>query len=191
VNSLPEVPVEAKFLTIPFDLERYVSYRYTSLERDTKSDIHYGVRETIPVPLVDLSIYPSIEEANLNVQSPERLHPADLALLSLGAGTELAPMDSKRDAVLSTVATDFTIRKRATGSFSLKQPASRFGHVSEVRKKEFSKTMTIDRAKQVIGQTFQDARPDTLLALTHPLKPELSVRKMLPILPDRKSWPDE
>lgn len=192
LNTLPEVPVEAMFLTIPLDLDRYVPYRYSSLEKNTKNDISYSIKDTIPLPLVDLSVYPTPEMATRNLQSPELLHPADLLLLSLGAGTEVAATDSKRDAVLSTIATDFTIKKHAHANFNFKQSVSRFSNAAHSMPiKEFGRNMTVEKAKEVIEQTFLDAQHDTLIKLEHPLTPELTVKKILPVLPDRASWPDE
>eukprot|EP00899_Mesostigma_viride_P019211 jgi/Mesvir1/27291/Mv07124-RA.1 len=84
-NELPEVPVEPKFLKLPFNKDKLCSYQVTTLEKNFKHDLVVEPDLGIPIQLMNFDIWDP-------KKYPQELHPADAALLE---DDDLAPADGK------------------------------------------------------------------------------------------------
>lgn len=71
-NSLPDIPFDAKFITYPFEGNRFIHYKPTSLERSYKHDLLTEPDLGVTIDLIDPDTY--------SVTNNE-LHPADEKLL--------------------------------------------------------------------------------------------------------------
>jgi RNA polymerase II-associated factor 1 len=73
-NNLPDVPFGPKFLSYPFDSQRYIQYNPTSLERNHNHELLTEVDLGIPIDLV-------LPETYENNDPSASLDPTDAALL--------------------------------------------------------------------------------------------------------------
>ena len=76
-NTLPDIPFDPKFLAYPFDPQRFVNYKATSLEKDYKFELQTESDMGITVDLVLPDAYAlplGEEEVNMHTQyGPENL----------------------------------------------------------------------------------------------------------------------
>ncbi|CDW58657.1 RNA polymerase II associated factor 1 [Trichuris trichiura] len=80
-NTLPDVPFEAKFLPIPRNLNRYVGYKITNLERSFKYDVITDKDPPVLIDLVTLNSTPNDQKTE------EGISDIDVQLLEDDCGT--------------------------------------------------------------------------------------------------------
>lgn len=84
-NSLPDIPFDPKFITYPFDQNRFVQYKATSLEKQHKHDLLTEPDLGVTIDLINPDTY--------RIDPNVLLDPADEKLLE----EEIqAPTSSKR-----------------------------------------------------------------------------------------------
>jgi hypothetical protein len=83
LNNLPEVPVDAKLLTLPLAPSRYVPYRMTSLERHHTYELPFHPKDLLELDLVDWSKYKTFNESQQEREDMNALepHPSDQVLI--------------------------------------------------------------------------------------------------------------
>lgn len=84
-NILPDIPFDLKFLTYPFDTDRFINYTPTSLERNYKFEVLTEHDLGVNIDLINRDLYQTDRNAVLD--------PADEKLLEEDTH---APQDSTR-----------------------------------------------------------------------------------------------
>uniref|UniRef100_H2YJZ3 RNA polymerase II-associated factor 1 homolog n=1 Tax=Ciona savignyi TaxID=51511 RepID=H2YJZ3_CIOSA len=178
-NTLPDIPFDPKFIKYPFDANRFVDYKPTSLEKQHKIELHTDHDLGVVIDLINPLTY----KVDPNMQ----MHPADEALLEEDLP---APQDSKRSRQHSL---NVSWLRR---SEYISQEFNRYGVKSsnvETRigagAKEIFKQDDLykDRDGQIaaIKKTFEDAKIEIT---KHYSKPNVYPVDVLPIYPDMKMW---
>ncbi|XP_076308947.1 RNA polymerase II-associated factor 1 homolog [Tachypleus tridentatus] len=84
-NTLPDIPFDPKFITYPFESNRFVEYKPTSLERNYKHDLLTEHDMGVVIDLINPNTYAVDLNASLDLED-EKLLEED----------NLGPQDSKR-----------------------------------------------------------------------------------------------
>nr|XP_039260334.1 RNA polymerase II-associated factor 1 homolog [Styela clava] len=178
-NNLPDIPFDPKFICYPFEANRFVEYKPTTLEKLHKIDLHTDHDLGVMIDLINPDTY--------KVDLKDTLDPADEALLEEDLP---APQDSKRSKQHSI---NVSWLRR---SEYISQEFNRYGANNtnvETRLgagiKELFKDDDLykDRDSQIaaIQKTFEDAKTDIK---KHYSKPNVYPVDVLPIYPDFKMW---
>eukprot|EP00117_Sycon_ciliatum_P015658 scpid87147/ scgid15415/ RNA polymerase II-associated factor 1 homolog len=180
-NTLPDVPFDPKFLVYPFEQNRYVQYKPTTLERGHKHELLTEVDLGVPIDLIDPRTYAA------DSSSTTELHPVDEMLLedevSQPANDKRARQHNKHVSWLrKTEYISSEYNRFQTSSESLE---NKVGY--SVKKKLQGEDVYKDRKSQIaaIEKTFTDAqRPIT----KHHSKPNVTAKEILPVFPDFQLW---
>ncbi|XP_078483282.1 RNA polymerase II-associated factor 1 homolog [Ciona intestinalis] len=178
-NTLPDIPFDPKFIRYPFDANRFVDYKPTSLEKQHKTELHTDHDLGVVIDLINPDTY--------KVNPSTWIHPADEALLEDDLP---APQDTKRSKQHSL---NVSWLRR---SEYISQEFNRYGVKStnvETRigagAKEIFKQEDLykDRDGQIaaIQKTFEDSKKEIT---KHYSKPNVFPVDVLPIYPDMKMW---
>lgn len=200
-NALPDVPCDPKLLTVSFNKEAFVRYRYDSAaEAAHKYELLAEPDLGIPIDLVDPHAYEAGAGSAVALEDQELL--SDVAMAqATGARSSTA---AARGAKLRQEVT--WLRKTPIMGNNLyeavhkqqKENTERQHVVSASR--ELATTSALGRPSlqtqvDAIEKTFEEAseldRPAAMEGgLKHPTKPELTPVSVLPVLPDRNTWPN-
>lgn len=182
-NKLPDLPFAPKFLAYPFDLERFVHYKQTELEKNFKQELLVGRDLGIEVNLIDGSLEPG-RETGLE------LDPRDEALLK--DAEVVSKQDKKRKARMEE---KFSWLRKTT---YIGSGGRHFGHkegsvgmenkigVNLKPTAEEEELDTKDAQIRLIQNQFEMARAAG--PIKHPTKKNLTVVSSIPVLPDFKFW---
>lgn len=178
-NNLPDVPFDPKFLVYPFDQNRFVEYKPTSLERSNKHELLTDIDLGVPIDLIDPETYA--------IKPGATLHPIDEALLEeevqTPANEKRARQHNKHVSWLRK--TEYISSEYNRFTSSGENVETRVGY--NVKKKLQGEDMYKDQASQLaaIEKTFQDTqKPIT----KHHSKPGVVPTEILPVYPDLKLW---
>ncbi|XP_064487881.1 RNA polymerase II-associated factor 1 homolog [Ornithodoros turicata] len=178
-NTLPDIPFDPKFISYPFEPNRFVSYKATSLERNYKHDLLTEHDLGVTIDLIDPKTY--------EIDPNATLHPDDEKLLEEEA---LTPQDSKRSRHHNLVvpwlkkteyiATEFN-RYGQTGI----NTETKVGY--NVKKMMKEEDLYMDRESQInaINRTFEEAQKPIEC---HYSKPHVKPVEILPLFPDSDLW---
>uniref|UniRef100_A0A1E1XAW8 RNA polymerase II-associated factor 1 homolog n=1 Tax=Amblyomma aureolatum TaxID=187763 RepID=A0A1E1XAW8_9ACAR len=178
-NTLPDIPFDPKFISYPFDPNRFVSYKATSLERNYKHDLLTEHDLGVTIDLIDPKTY--------EIDPTAVLHPDDEKLLEEDS---LTPQDSKRSRHHNLVvpwlkkteyiATEFS-RYGQTGV----NTETKVGY--NVKKLFKEEDLYMDRESQInaINKTFEEAQKTVE---GHYSKPNVRPVEVLPLFPDSELW---
>jgi RNA polymerase II-associated factor 1 len=180
-NNLPDIPFDLKFLTFPFEIDRFTQYKPTSLERNYKFEV-----------LSEHDLGVSIDLINRDLYQPDRnalvLDPADEKLLEEDTH---APQDMsrskqhakpvswlRRSEYISTEQTRFQPQ-------NMEKAEAKVGY--NVKNSLREETLYMDREQQIaaIDKTFDDNKKDIT---QHYFKPNVTPVEVYPVYPDFKSW---
>lgn len=179
-NALPDIPFDLKFITYPFQCERFIQYNPTSLERNYKYDV-----------LTEHDLGVTIDLINRDLYQPDNLtplDPADEKLLEEDVHTPQNSMRSRYHAksvswlrkseYISTEQTRFQPQ-------TMEKVEAKVGY--NVRKSLAEETTIMDRETQIksIQQTFDDNKVDIT---KHYSKPNITALEVLPFFPDFTNW---
>ena len=200
MNTLPKVPIEARLLERRSSLHSLAQYRRTDFEvLAGRADVSLSIDRAVPLQLLDMAVYPDDEQCIRALQ--ENALPAqDGALLALATTGHVASHRTQTGSIVidsdgraagkgssSMVGGDVGLRRRP---FVYRPPvgssAGSSGTASSARAIKHdmaAKKMTIERARLVISQAFEDARPDKVALAVARAKPGLLVKRVLPLLP--------
>ncbi|KAG1705839.1 RNA polymerase II-associated factor 1 [Nymphon striatum] len=178
-NTLPDIPFDPKFVTYPFDSNRFVHYNATSLERNYKHEL---LTENDLGIVIDL-ITPDAYSVNPNVS----LDPADEKLLE---DEIIAPQNSKRSKYHATSVSWMRRTEYISTEYNRFQPSfekaeTKVGY--NVKKNLKEETLYMDRESQIgaIDKTFEDAK---IPIEKHYSKPGVTMESSCPIYPDFDVW---
>lgn len=179
-NTLPDIPFDPKFITYPFESNRFVQYKPTSLERNYKHDLLTEHDLGVTIDLINPNTY-AIDPNELS------LHAEDEKLLE---EESLAPQDSKRSRHHNKIVPWLKKTEYISTEFN------RYGHSSEktetkvgynVKKLFKEENLYMDRESQIraINKTFEDAKKPID---KHYSKPGVVPLEILPVFPDFELW---
>lgn len=171
-NTLPPIPFPPKFLPFPFNPDRFVEYKDTSLIRGYKYKLAFPNNGTIPVELLNPGKYATPVGA--------RLDQTDKTLATMSHS-----MQEQQRRQLMEVQTSWLRKAEYLG------PEVRFlgtNHSSDnkVRADGAEEAHLKDRDSQVrsILKSFEHAQEVPV----HPTRPDLTPVEVMPLLPDQDLW---
>lgn len=179
-NTLPDIPFDLKFLTYPFESDRFVQYNPTSLERNYKFEVLTEHDLGVEIDLISRDIYQSERNAVLD--------PADEKLLEEDSH---APQDTtrskqhaksvswlRRSEYISTEQTRFQPQ-------NMEKAEAKVGF--NVKNSLRDEALYMDREQQVsaINNTFDETKKPIK---QHYCKPNVVPVEVYPVYPDFKNW---
>ncbi|XP_033014492.1 RNA polymerase II-associated factor 1 homolog [Lacerta agilis] len=178
-NSLPDIPFDPKFITYPFDQNRFVQYKATSLEKQHKHDLLTEPDLGVTIDLINPDTY--------RIDPNVLLDPADEKLLE----EEIqAPTSSKRSQQHAKVVpwmrkTEYISTEFNRYGVSNEKPEVKIG--VSVKQQFTEEEIYKDRDSQIaaIEKTFEDAQKSIA---QHYSKPRVTPVEVMPVFPDFKMW---
>ncbi|XP_048356035.1 RNA polymerase II-associated factor 1 homolog [Sphaerodactylus townsendi] len=178
-NSLPDIPFDPKFITYPFDQNRFVQYKATSLEKQHKHDLLTEPDLGVTIDLINPDTY--------RIDPSVLLDPADEKLLE----EEIqAPTSSKRSQQHAKVVpwmrkTEYISTEFNRYGVSNEKPEVKIG--VSVKQQFTEEEIYKDRDSQIaaIEKTFEDAQKSIS---QHYSKPRVTPVEVMPVFPDFKMW---
>lgn len=176
-NSLPDIPFDPKFITYPFDQNRFVQYKATSLEKQHKHDLLTEPDLGVTIDLINPDTY--------RIDPNVLLDPADEKLLE----EEIqAPTSSKRSQQHAKVVpwmrkTEYISTEFNRYGISNEKPEVKIG--VSVKQQFTEEEIYKDRDSQItaIEKTFEDAQKSIS---QHYSKPRVTPVEVMPVFPDFK-----
>jgi RNA polymerase II-associated factor 1 len=177
---LPDIPFDLKFITYPFESDRFIQYNPTSLERNFKYEVLTEHDLGVTIDLINRDLY--------QVEQGATLDPADEKLLEEDIHT---PQDSvrsrqhakcvswlRRSEYISTEQTRFQPQ-------NMEKVEAKVGY--NVKKSFAEETLYMDRETQIraIEKTFDDSK---LPINSHYVKPNVTPVEIYPVYPDFANW---
>ncbi|XP_052869222.1 RNA polymerase II-associated factor 1 homolog [Anopheles cruzii] len=179
-NTLPDIPFDLKFITYPFENDRFIQYKPTSLERNYRYEVLTEHDLGVTIDLINRDLY--------QIDHTAQLDPADEKLLEEDIHTPQDSMRSSRHAksvswlrkseYISTEQTRFNPQ-------TMEKVEAKVGF--NVKKSLREETLYMDREAQIkaIEKTFDD---NTKPITTHYSKPGVTPVEVLPMFPDFANW---
>lgn len=165
-NTLPDIPFDLKFITYPFENDRFIQYNPTSLERNYRYEVLSEHDLGVTIDLINRDLY---QQSDLNAQ----LDPADEKLLEDDAHTPQDSMRSKYHAksvswlrkseYISTEQTRFQPQ-------TMEKVEAKVGF--NVKKSFVEETLYMDRETQIVA--IQKTFDETKVALSQHYRFELT-----------------
>ncbi|KAG6928199.1 PAF1 -like protein, Paf1/RNA polymerase II complex component [Chelydra serpentina] len=178
-NSLPDIPFDPKFITYPFDQNRFVQYKATSLEKQHKHDLLTEPDLGVTIDLINPDTY--------RIDPNVLLDPADEKLLEEEVQ---APTSSKRSQQHAKVVpwmrkTEYISTEFNRYGVSNEKPEVKIG--VSVKQQFTEEEIYKDRDSQIaaIEKTFEDAQKSIA---QHYSKPRVTPMEVMPVFPDFKMW---
>ncbi|CAB3980556.1 RNA polymerase II-associated factor 1 homolog [Paramuricea clavata] len=178
-NHLPDIPFDAKFIAYPFEANRFVQYKPTSLEKNYKHELLTDVDLGVNIDLIDPDTYAVSADVNL--------HPIDEKLLE---EEPIGLTDQKRSRQHNkTVSwlrkTEYISTEYNRFQTSNEQMETKVGY--SMKKKFQGTDVYKDRESQVeaIQGTFESAKRPIY---RHPSKRGIKPVDVLPVFPDFQMW---
>jgi RNA polymerase II-associated factor 1 len=167
-NTLPELPFDPKLVQYPFDPNRFVKYKPTSLERTYKYPLLTEPDLGVPLDLIDPDTY-KIPSGSWTVP------PADAALLNKDAFAKAKKKEDLRPQVpwlrKMEYMTDFSTKK---------DERPRLEDTVRARAQALRSQQDGPEERELIEKSFLDAKKTPV----HPTNPNLVPEMILPVLPD-------
>lgn len=178
-NNLPDIPFDAKFIAYPFESNRFVEYKPTSLEKNYKHEMLTEVDLGVNIDLIDPDTYALDPNVSLDPDDEKLLEEEPINL-----------PDKKRTAhhnrnVSWLRRTEYISTEYNRSRTSNEMVETKVGF--NVKKKFQGTDIYKDRESQIaaIESTFDAAqRP----ILRHPTKPNVTPVEVLPVFPDFQMW---
>ncbi|KAM9324118.1 RNA polymerase II-associated factor 1 homolog [Gastrophryne carolinensis] len=178
-NTLPDIPFDPKFITYPFDQNRFVQYKATSLEKQHKHDLLTEPDLGVTIDLINPDTY----RIDPNV-------PLDIADEKLLEEEIQAPTSSKRSQQHAKVVpwmrkTEYISTEFNRYGVSNEKPEVKIG--VSVKQQFTEEDIYKDRDSQIsaIEKTFEDAQKTIN---QHYSKPRVTPVEVMPVFPDFKMW---
>lgn len=191
-NSLPDLPFDPKFITYPFESNRFVSYKPTSLEKTFKHDLvtEHDLGVTIDLINPDTYAVPPASQQYLQLED-ERLLEEDPSS-AMGSGSSAATaLSEKRSKQHNKVVpwlkkTEYISTEFNRYGASSDKSETKVGY--NVKKKFKEDLLYMDRESQIaqINKTFEETKKD-ITTYHHPKK-DITPVSVHPIFPDFDSW---
>jgi len=180
-NTLPDIPFDAKFITYPFEANRFIQYKPTSLERNNKHELLTEPDLGVTIDLINPETY----DINPNVE----LDPADEKLLE----EEMAPAaDQKRQRQHNATVTWMRKTEYISTEYNRFQTSNemaetKVGYNVQKRKKINNVDLYKDRDSQIeaIEASFEAAKKTIT---HHETNKKVKPVEILPFFPDFQFW---
>lgn len=179
-NTLPDIPFDLKFITYPFENDRFIQYKPTSLERNYRYEVLTEHDLGVTIDLINRDLY--------QIDQLAVLDPADEKLLEEDIHTPQDSMRSSRHAksvswlrkseYISTEQTRFQPQ-------TMEKVEAKVGFNVKASLRE--ETLYMDREAQIkaIEKTFEDNKKEIT---AHYSKPGVVPVEVLPVFPDFANW---
>ncbi|GAB6021719.1 RNA polymerase-associated factor [Chamberlinius hualienensis] len=178
-NQLPDIPFDPKFITYPFDSNRFVQYNPTSLERNYKHDLLTEHDLGVSIDLINTDTYAIPENGVLD--------PADEKLLEEEV---IQPQNSKRSrhhakSVSWLRRTEYISTELTRFQASSEKNETKVGY--NVKRFFKEQDLYMDRESQIkaIDKTFEDSKKHIE---KHHTKPSVVPVEELPVFADFDMW---
>ncbi|KAM4641668.1 RNA polymerase II-associated factor 1 homolog [Discoglossus pictus] len=178
-NSLPDIPFDPKFITYPFEQNRFVQYKATSLEKQHKHDLLTEPDLSVTIDLINPDTYRIDPNVLLDI-ADEKLLEEEIQ----------APSSSKRSQQHAKVVpwmrkTEYISTEFNRYGISNEKPEVKIG--VSVKQQFTEEDIYKDRDSQIsaIEKTFEDAQKPIL---QHYSKPRVTPVEVMPAFPDFKMW---
>ncbi|NP_001086458.1 RNA polymerase II-associated factor 1 homolog [Xenopus laevis] len=178
-NTLPDIPFDPKFITYPFDQNRFVQYKATSLEKQHKHDLLTEPDLGVTIDLINPDTYRIDPNVTLDF-ADEKLLEEEIQ----------APSSSKRSQQHAKVVpwmrkTEYISTEFNRYGVSNEKPEVKIG--VSVKQQFTEEDIYKDRDSQIsaIEKTFDDAQKDIS---QHYSKPRVTPVEVMPVFPDFKMW---
>lgn len=179
-NTLPDIPFDGKFITYPFEANRFIQYKPTSLERNYKHELLTEPDLGVTIDLINPETY----DIDLNAE----LDPADERLLE----EDIVPQaDQKRHRQhTKTVSwlrkTEYISTEYNRFQTSNEMAETKVGY-SQKKKSKGNLDLYKDRDSQLeaIDASFEAAKKPIT---KHYVNPRLKPVEVLPFFPDYQFW---
>ncbi|XP_008055773.1 RNA polymerase II-associated factor 1 homolog isoform X3 [Carlito syrichta] len=209
-NSLPDIPFDPKFITYPFDQNRFVQYKATSLEKQHKHDLLTEPDLGVTIDLINPDTYRidpngmwgrqggcALGQQRPGLGLPHGLPAPSLPLVLLDPADEKlleeeiqAPTSSKRSQQHAKVVpwmrkTEYISTEFNRYGISNEKPEVKIG--VSVKQQFTEEEIYKDRDSQItaIEKTFEDAQKSIS---QHYSKPRVTPVEVMPVFPDFKMW---
>lgn len=178
-NALPDIPFDAKFISYPFEANRFIHYKPTSLERSYKHDLLTEPDLGVTIDLIDPDTY--------SMSSNVELDPADEKLLEEEISVQ---PDHKRQQQHTRNVTWLRKTQYISTEFNRFQTCNDMVETTlgfNVKKRMKGLDLYKDRDAQIatIDASFEAAKKPIT---THHTNPRLQPVDILPVFPDFKLW---
>ncbi|GCB61772.1 hypothetical protein scyTo_0012968, partial [Scyliorhinus torazame] len=178
-NSLPDIPFDPKFVTYPFDPNRFVQYKATSLEKQHKHELLTEPDLGVVIDLINPDTYRIDNNVILDI-ADEKLLEEEIQ----------APSTSKRSQQHAKVVpwmrkTEYISTEFNRYGISNEKPEVKIG--VSVKQQFTEEEIYKDRDSQIaaIEKTFVDANKEVT---QHYSKPRVIPVEVMPVFPDFKMW---
>ncbi|XP_072885424.1 RNA polymerase II-associated factor 1 homolog [Hemitrygon akajei] len=178
-NSLPDIPFDPKFVTYPFDPNRFVQYKATSLEKQHKHELLTEPDLGVVIDLINPDTYRIDNNVMLDI-ADEKLLEEEIQ----------APSSSKRSQQHAKVVpwmrkTEYISTEFNRYGISNEKPEVKIG--VSVKQQFTEEEIYKDRDSQIaaIEKTFMDANKEVT---HHYSKPRVVPVEVMPVFPDFKMW---
>ncbi|KAM4687143.1 RNA polymerase II-associated factor 1 homolog [Rhinophrynus dorsalis] len=178
-NTLPDIPFDPKFITYPFDQNRFVQYKATSLEKQHKHDLLTEPDLGVTIDLINPDTYRIDPNVLLDI-ADEKLLEEEIQ----------APSSSKRSQQHAKVVpwmrkTEYISTEFNRYGVSNEKPEVKIG--VSVKQQFTEEDIYKDRDSQIsaIEKTFEDAQKPIA---QHYSKPRVTPVEVMPVFPDFKMW---
>lgn len=178
-NALPDIPFDPKFITYPFETDRFVKYKSTSLERNYKYDLLTEHDLGVTIDLINPDTYSIDPNAFLEVED-EKLLEEDIS----------TPADAKRSRhhnknVSWLRKTEYISTEYNRFQQNAQKIEAKVGY--NIKKYLKGENLYKDRDSQIkaIEATFEEAKQPVE---RHHSKPNVYPLEILPVYPDFELW---
>ncbi|CAF0721288.1 unnamed protein product [Adineta steineri] len=176
-NVLPDLPFDPKFLRYPFNQDRFVRYKPTSLEKNYRWDLLTEHDVGVEIDLINPDAYATtgqITEDDEKLLEEETASPANLKRSLLNKRS--VPWLRK---------TEYISTEQSSLKSSIKLGEVRLSSAKEKLREESLRYLTKDRILQIIEEGFDTAK--TPLE-KHYTKPSVVKLEEWPLFPDFDNW---
>jgi RNA polymerase II-associated factor 1 len=178
---LPDIPFDPKFITYPFDSNRFVSYKPTSLEKNYKHDLLTEHDLGVDIDLINPDTYAISADASLTID------PEDEKLLE---DEPQVPLNKKRSkshhkAVPWLKKTEYISTEFNRYGASSEKNETKVGY--KIKKDMKEDNLYLDRESQIaaIDRTFDEAKKPIV---EHHNKRGVTAVEIMPVFPDFELW---
>lgn len=196
-NPLPQVPVDPKLLSLTFNKDKFVRFRYdSSAEMGHRYEMLAEPDLGITIDLVDPQAYDQVPGTELD--------PADAELLSASALGKAIGEQPHSSSTVKQMRSEVTWLRKTPLMGNNLYDAIHKHKKEQVETKHVvkeTKALALEKEKGIgarslqdridkIEATFNDAAALSASSLQHPNDPTLSCVSLLPLLPDFDCWPN-
>lgn len=183
-NTLPDIPFDPKFLVNPLSLSRFVDYKTTSLEQNSKHELLTPMDLGVDIDLILPERYAIPDHPAHDPEDERLINDDEPSLFAKGArGKPHSQLHNKVVPWLKK--TEYISTEYNRYGASNEKTETKVGY--NVRKNMREEEIFLDRESQIkaINSTFEAAKKPID---KHPTKEGVMAKRVLPIYPDYELW---